>query len=370
MPPLSDLDPSLKNKLAAFRSEIEAQRQLPQAVLDILYAQRWFQLAVPKACGGLECSLPEIVRTFEALAAIDANIAWCVNLGAGANMFAGYFAPEVAQPIFSAPQTALAGSGSITGTAQPCEGGWRVRGRWKYASGSQHATHFTANAQLTDAAGTALEHPDARPVFLSFLFPASAVTIQPTWDATGLKGTSSHDFTVDGVFVPHAHTFSLGQPSAFAQAPLYRFPFDSLAVVNMACMQTGMAQHFLAQFQALAAVKKPYGSEKTLAQSPVVQQCLHNHVQGFTQARTQMFEQLERAWESIAAQENLAPGQQKGLHHSARQAAFSALALIDALYPLCGMAILDSGHVLNQIWRDAHTASQHFLLSPLQADAA
>ena len=86
MLPHSDFDPSLKNKLAAFRAEIEAQKRLPQALLDILYEQRWFQLAVPRACGGLECSLPEIVRTFEALAAIDANIAWCVNLGAGANM--------------------------------------------------------------------------------------------------------------------------------------------------------------------------------------------------------------------------------------------------------------------------------------------
>ncbi len=34
------------------------------------------------------------------------------------------------------------------------------------------------------------------------LIPASKVTIVDTWDTTGMRGTGSHDFVVDNVFVP------------------------------------------------------------------------------------------------------------------------------------------------------------------------
>lgn len=365
MPATSTLDPQLINALSRYRQQIEAQRKLPQEVLDIIYANRWFQLAVPQACAGLEKSLPEIVAIFDALAAVDANIAWCVNLGAGANMFSGYLAPEIASSIFSSPQTAIAGSGKISGTAQPTAGGWMVTGQWKYASGADHATHFTANATLCDASGSELKNPDGTPQFLSFLFPASDVDNLGNWDAIGLRGTSSHDFAVKNAFVPHAHTFSLTKPSPFANSALYRFPFESMAIVNMTSMQTGIARHFLEQFRLLAQTKKPYTSQATLAENSAVQQCLQNHEQAFTQARKAMFDSLQLAWDQVESKQTLAPTQQKTLHDHCRKAAATGLAMIDALYPLCGMNILQSDSTLNQIWRDAHTASQHFLLSPL-----
>src|SRR5690606_29831941 len=116
-----------------------------------------------------------------------------------------------------------------TGQAKVTEGGYVLSGRWKYASGANHATHFTANAWLVDDA------QQKEPAFRSFIIPAHEVLNHRNWEAIGLKSTSSNDFSIDKIFVPHSATFSLSQPSTQSKGALYQFPFSTLAIVNMAC---------------------------------------------------------------------------------------------------------------------------------------
>ena len=78
-------------------------------------------------------------------------------------------------------------------------GGYRAGGEWGFASGAPHATWFTANCVLTDApAGT----------IRAMTFPAAAVTIEPTWEVSGLRATASHSFSVRTALVRSAYTFS------------------------------------------------------------------------------------------------------------------------------------------------------------------
>lgn len=342
----------------------EDSGMLTGEVLDLIYQNRWLQVLIPIRCAGLEWHLPRVVSLFERLAYADANVGWCVNLGAGANMFAGYLGRESAQEIFRSPETWCAGSGAISGQAKKCAGGYIVSGLWKYASGSAHASYFTANCFLFDEHNNVIKE-SGRQAFRSFIFPADKVAIKATWSVTGLKATSSNDFSVSEIFVPEAHVFSLLRPSDFAGGPLYRFPFSVLAVVNMACMPTGIALHFLELFEALMNRKRPLHLDGLLNQQEQVLALFQSAKNTFLEARSAMLDALDAAWAPFEAGKRADTAQLQRLISCSRNAAAKARDLIHELFPVCGMDILYSGAELNKVWRDMAAAAQHYLLSPM-----
>jgi alkylation response protein AidB-like acyl-CoA dehydrogenase len=363
--PKEILPESLVKEIRNYTFETEAAGSLPKNVLDIAYDQQWFQLLVPKAFGGKELALPETVRLFEAITWVDANVGWCINLGAGANMFSGYLEEAVSNSIFNSAQTCCAGSGAISGKANKTQDGYMLTGRWKYASGANHATHFTANAYLLDENGNTIME-DGMPVFRSFIIPADKIINHKNWNAIGLCATSSNDFEAINVFVPVEHTFTLLKPSAFAQGPVYRFPFYMMAVVNMTCMITGIALHFLDLYEELAATKKPLHSDLLLKDNPVAVSIYEQAANNFHNARNVMYEQLESVWKQYEQGQEADEESLNNLKRTNNHAARASRELINALFPLCGMNIVSPQSELNKVWRDAAVASQHYLLSPLQ----
>lgn len=362
--PREILTPAALTRIRENAFVAENEKRLPQAVLDLIYHHRWFHVMVPKAYGGAELPLPETAQLFEALAWAEANTGWCVNLGAGANIFAGYFDQETAQELFGVEKTCCAGSAAITGTARRTHGGYVATGRWKYASGSSHATHFTTNCYLLNEDEQPLTKNGVQ-LFRSFIFPAEAVTIHPTWQSVGLQATSSNDFEVRNLFVPDHHMFSLTEPSAFAEGALYRFPFSQMAVVNMASMLTGIALHFIDLYSDLARHKKPLSSDVALQDNATAKTIVQGATASFYAARQAMFDTLEKVWRIYEVRHVPGEALLQRLSAAARNAAQTAREAVNDIYPLCGMSILNPASELNKVWRDAAAASQHFLISPL-----
>src|SRR5690554_1399413 len=197
----------IHEKETLYRESLEAEKlgRLTDKQLDIIYQNKWFHLLIPKRLGGAEMPLPQFARTMERLAAIDGSFAWNVNLGAGANMFAGFMEQNVASEIFKSERTCVAGSGAVSGTAKIKDDGYTINGYWKYASGSAHANFFSLNAQLVDS---------ETDEFASFLIPATEVKVIDTWKVFGMQATSSSDFQVSNVWVPKNYRFDLQKPSS------------------------------------------------------------------------------------------------------------------------------------------------------------
>jgi len=88
----------------------------------------------------------------------------------------------------------LAGSGR----ADRVEGGFRVTGRKIFASGSPAADLFSTMAVHDD--------PADGPTVVQFVIPLDApgVTRHDNWRTLGMRGTGSHDVTLEAVFVPDA----------------------------------------------------------------------------------------------------------------------------------------------------------------------
>lgn len=338
--------------------------KLSQDALNYIYEKQWFSIMVPESCGGMEWSFPKIVRLFEALAFTEGNFAWCVNLGSGANLFSGYLEKLVAQSLFSNTQTCLAGSGAISGKAIKRKDGFVISGKWKYASGSAHATHITCNCYLFDEH----ENPimdEKEQAFRSFIIPIEQVRVLNTWNAIGLKASSSHDFEIEHVFVPNEHVFSLIKPSDFAQAPIFKYPFDVLAVVNMAIMPIGIASHFLELFEQLMKAKIPTNRTNQLGELLVVQQQFNYWQNRFFENRAKFYDLLDETWENFIQNGILSNEESEILKKSARNLSNLSKEMVFNFFPMCGMDVIYDDTELNKVWRDFTVAGQHFLLSPM-----
>lgn len=111
--------------------------------------------------------------------------------------------PAPVLPRVAADQLVLISTGAAdwidsSGTATAVEGGFRISGRKIPASAAPAGDVLVTSARWDDS-------PDGpQVVHASVPFSADGVTVERTWDATGMRGTGSDTVVLDDVFVPTA----------------------------------------------------------------------------------------------------------------------------------------------------------------------
>ncbi len=331
---------------------------LAPAQQALIHRNGWLKMLAPRACGGLELPLPDVVRLEEAIAAQDGSVGWVVTLCAGAGWFAGFLPSALARSILSTPSVCVAGSGAPTGHAVREGDGWRITGRWDYASGAPMATHFTLNAVLRDDGDDA---PGSAPRIRAFIVPAGHVTVEPTWGSIGLHASASHSYRIDGAWVPAAHCFAIDPACATASGPLYRFPFMPLAYVTLGANLLGMARHFLALARLVLATRRQTAAAPPLLALPHVAARLDGQDAAVDAVRTRFYRLLDAAWGASANRDTFDPAP---LQAVALELVETCRHAVDTVYPYCGLQAAHRGSDLNRVWRDFHTATQHALLLP------
>lgn len=166
------------------------------------------KLTVPKAYGGDEVSLYEMVLLQERLAYGDGSTALGVGWHVGQilhlrtvkrwpeELFAELCQDIVADGAMINSFASEAGSGSPSRggkpetTAVPADGGWRITGRKTFSTLSPILDRFTVSAYIPGE--------DAVADFL--VRRSDQVTIVETWDTLGMRGTGSHDVVLDGAW--------------------------------------------------------------------------------------------------------------------------------------------------------------------------
>ncbi len=193
----------------------------------------------------------------------------------GGGLFADYLPEETAREILGADRgPVIGGAINPTGQARPVPGGVRLSGRWSFASGCNYLTHYVVGCVMMDGdQPRLLDHgaPEVQAVFV----PASACQIIDTWHTAGLRGTGSHDFSLDDVFVPGDRVVPLFR---FFAGPTprpstgCRTPFADIAPPGIAAVGFGIARDAIESFKQLALAKKPALGTTTLAQQHTMHQ--------------------------------------------------------------------------------------------------
>lgn len=348
------------NRLKDSSERAEAAGTLTAEQLAVIYANKWFKILVPKQYGGLAMSLPEALRLEEYLARIDGSLGWTVTLCAGANFFAGYIDPALAQQVFCNETVCLGGSGAATGSAEVLADGYRVNGYWKYATGAPHLTHFTANCKLVQN-GQLLTNENGQAVIRSFIFTKDEVILHHTWNPMGLIATASYDFEIKNRIVPKERMFLIDVKHSNFDDPVYQYPFLQFAETTIAVNSLGMAEHFIDEVCQLFKSKLEMGEINEEQYARLQKQLdFANH---FLQKNREPFYALvDQSWEQLVTNKTIASALLERISFLSKGIAKAARELVTEIYPLCGISATQKGTVINRIFRDMFTGSQHSLL--------
>jgi indole-3-acetate monooxygenase len=353
----------LAAQAADLAPQSERDRHLAPQLVPALAQAGLFRLCVPAAVGGLEANASVLVESVEALARGDGSAGWCVAIGATSGLLAGYLPEPAARRIYARPEVILGGVFAPRGRAIPVDGGFRVSGRWPFASGCEHCDWLIGGSLVRDgeriqklANGT----PDVR----LMLAPAAEVRVHDTWRVSGLRATGSHDIEFENLFIPHEHSASVLSDPPVHSGPLYAFPLFGLLAVAIAGVGLGIARGALDDLGQLAAHKTPTGSQRRLAERPTAQSETAQAEAGLRAARALLLEAVEGAWE-IAGDRGEVPVQERTfLRLAATHATTTAAAVTQSAYRLAGGSAIYETSPLQRRFRDANVATQHMLVGP------
>jgi alkylation response protein AidB-like acyl-CoA dehydrogenase len=351
--PSEILQPAWTQTIRNNAAQAEQDKQLTREQLGLLYRQKWFTLLVPQTYGGLEWPLPQVVRFEEAIAWADGSVAWVLTLCAGAGWFGGFLQPPLAQQLFANPEVCLAGSGAATGTAEITGNGYCINGNWLHASGSPHATVFTANCVITRNGQPVLNDEGAQ-LIKPFALLKQEVQLQPTWQSFGLIATASNAFAARDVVVPEHRCFAIDKTAAVVSSPLYQYPFLQLAEATLAANNCGMALHFVDEARSLL--------QNSNKPRDITEPLLQQSYDTLQQQRASFYQSLDSSWQQQVQQGFIDAATLHAVSSTSRRLAQQSRQVVDELYPYCGLQAAATGSSINRVWRDLHTASQHSLL--------
>src|SRR5579863_6802904 len=135
-------------EIVAAADEIERTRRIPEALLGRLHDSRLFRMLLPRSAGGDETEPTVYVAAIEELARHDASIAWNAFVANSSSLIAGYVEPAVNQVIFADPRSIVAWGPPNASRARAVDGGYRLTGKWDFASGCRQAHWMGAHCPV------------------------------------------------------------------------------------------------------------------------------------------------------------------------------------------------------------------------------
>src|SRR4051812_34566968 len=346
--------------LTAAAAEIDAERRLPEPIIDALIERGLLRMLLPKSLGGAELLPAQYVPVIEELAKIDASAAWCVNQNSGCSMTAAHLKPDVAREIFGGPRGILAW-GPGPGEARVAPGGYRVTATWAFASGSQLATWLGCHVPVIEADGTPQKHDDGTPVVRTMLFPKSATEFTDMWHTIGLRGTASNQYSVTDLFVPEDYSVDVLSRRAVPTGQsslLYRFSNLQLYASGFAGVALGIGRATLEHFIELARDKIPRGAQKTMRNNNVTQSEVARAEARLSSARDWLLHSLEDITEAVSARGHITLDERMRIRLASTFAIHTSLEVVDMLYQAAGATAIFNENPFERRFRDIHSVAQ------------
>ncbi len=340
---------TLAPEIHAAGDEIEGRRELPRWLVEKLIEGRFFRLLHPRSIGGAELHPVSFAKVTENLARADASVGWCVCQNNGCAMSAAWLKAAVAREIFGPDTGILAwGPPGAPYPARPVEGGFRLTGKWRFASGSHHATWLGAH---TPVAGTDRVR--------TLLFPKGSARMNDIWHVVGLRGTGSDEYVVDDLFVPYEHTLDRDNPAERREhGPLYKFTFNQLYSCGFGGVGLGIARAVIDAFIELAAHKTSRGAPKPIKQNNVVQSQLAQSVARWRSARAFLHSAWDTAWQHVEQTGDQTQEDRSMIRLASTWAIQQSREVVGTLYHAAGSVAIFEDHPFERRLRDIHTVAQ------------
>jgi alkylation response protein AidB-like acyl-CoA dehydrogenase len=337
--------------------EIEARRELPRPLFEAMADAGLFHIAVPRVIGGGELDLPMYVQVIEEIGKADASTGWCLNQGAIFGTYAARMPRDMARHIWiDTPRAVVANTPAPTAKAIVVPGGYRVTGRQGFSTGCRHAAWVAAHAQIIDNGQIRLENgqPEARYMFV----PVAEAELLDTWKVRGMRGTGTHHFAVNDVFVPTDRTVLSQTAPLIEDAPLYRIPRTLLFASGDAAVAFGLARSCLETFGELAGAKTPRAMQGLLRDQAMVQMNVGQCEAALRSGRAFLTEAVRELW-TASVNNAITLDHRANLRLAATHGIRLAAQIVDTVYNASGATAAYEDHLLQRHFQDIHVITQH-----------
>jgi alkylation response protein AidB-like acyl-CoA dehydrogenase len=345
-------------------AEAERDRRLPPELLTAFARAGLFRLCVPRTLGGLEAEPAVLTDAVELIARADGSAGWCVMIGATSGLVSGWLPEDAARAVYGQdPNVITGGVFAPGGRSVPVEGGYRVTGRWPYASGCEHCRWLMGGTLVHEDGGPRLS-PAGTPDVRLMVLPSADIEIHDTWWAAGLRATGSHDIEARDRFVPEGYTVSLITERPRHPGALYAFPPFGLLALGIAAVALGIARAAIDELGELAVAKTPTLARHALAARSGVQADRARAEALLRSARAFLDDAVGAAWDAACAGGAAEVGARlrAELRLAATHAVRSAAQAVDLVYDAGGGTAVYEASPLQRHFRDVHTATQHMMV--------
>lgn len=240
---------------------------IPEATVRDLIAADVFRAVVPARFGGHEVAFRYVPWLFRTLGRGCMSTAWTMGFLAYHNFQFAHFPEEAQQEVWGAASrgfTMAPGQVMPAGQAVAVDGGYRVSGRWGYATGINHGDWMLFSAPVSGG--------DHDGDVLRLYAPVSDFTVLDTWHVAAMRATGSHDVTAQDIFVPAYRSVKVSDMRNARGAGLKNNP-------------GALYQTPLLTYMCLGAVGPLVGAAEALCE--IVTQTLRTKVRAYSTAKAQ-----------------------------------------------------------------------------------
>ena len=227
--------------------ESEKKRQLSDTALAAVEDSGLFSALVPQRFGGAEIDFHIIPQLVRELAKGDTSSAWVTAFLIHHNWQFALYPLETQEELWAERNYALAPATlAPTGRAERVTGGWKLTGRWQWATGVMHSQWalVTAIAAVEEVEEMAL-----------MLLPIEDVEVVDVWHTEGMRATGSNDMVITEAFVPDRRAITYRAiskreaPGQIASSnPLYKLDMLALLSVDATATSVGAGERSLELF--------------------------------------------------------------------------------------------------------------------------
>jgi alkylation response protein AidB-like acyl-CoA dehydrogenase len=356
---LLDIARSLEPLIREHAEALEEGR-IPPPLVAAFYDAGVFRAMLPREVGGLEVEPVAWLQMIEELARINASAGWLAFIQSGVGLT--FLDPERFERfrVRAGGRLMIAMSlGRIGGKAVNVEGGYRISGRWPFASGSPFATWLGGMSYVCDSDGSPIVDATGQPQRLLAIWPADQARLIDTWDGLGLRGTGSGDFEVTDLFVPDDQV-----NPGFYGAPVYDralFRMKEMPEVGHGAHALGIASAALEAFVDAVNTRPLPGSTRHMAMGQ-----MQAHQIAFARAdvliraaRALLHETVRAAYEDAKEHPELSLELRVRLREANIFCVRSAKEAVGLIFDMAGSSAVYRGRPIERAFRDINTAGNH-----------
>ena len=261
---------AMRSDLVERQAETERLTWYPEATHEAFLNAGFYRILQPRRFGGYEFDTPTFFKVVIEIARGCPSTAWCYCLSAAHIMQISGLFDEAALAAIIGPEGDFraASFGYQRGALTAAPGGWRLTGKFPYASGAPYSTHFIGQTRLPP------KEPGGPPgAEVLFVLPRSEWKLCNDWgDVMGLKGSGSHSIETENGFLPASHVVQANlvagrtdiKPPRSHANPMYAGRMGAFFSSELVAVAIGAAKGALDEYVRLITTRSATYAPQTL----------------------------------------------------------------------------------------------------------